>query len=100
MDNAELVRMYKSSIQRVKCSLVELNSEASFIAINILEKRLAVWIGSKSSQVDAALAQKIGADIVSKEFRLSTSTNPIPVHNESKLEKVGFLQSFNNLMLV
>ena len=65
-----------------------LNSCASFIILDENEKELFVWIGENCSQVDRAIAQNIGSDITSKEFKQNTSSNHIPVYVEVSVAEI------------
>jgi hypothetical protein len=46
-DGAQLVRVYKTSIQKVECSMGLLNARACYLLVDDRGKQVAAWIGGE-----------------------------------------------------
>lgn len=62
-DPTSIFRIFKRTIQRVKCSFISLNSYASFIIFSDRLDKLVIWIGKHSDTHDKTMARRLGKEL-------------------------------------
>lgn len=78
MATSSLIRIFKTTIQRVTCEIQSLNSNAVFILINDSGKYVGVWLGEKSSRIDKAVTEtKVIPELI-KMLKLNFSSTTVP----------------------
>lgn len=63
-----LARVYKNTIQRVRCDLGQLNSSAAFVLICSAQRKVILWIGSSCQSNDKTLAETLAFDVINEDF--------------------------------
>jgi hypothetical protein len=94
---AVLVRVYKTSVQRLPCDLSNLSSKAAYVLIVSAVRRCFVWIGNVCSPVDRTIAENLAYDILRDDFQTPSPTENIECMQEDR-EIPSILQSILDAM--
>jgi hypothetical protein len=95
-DPTSILRIYKRTIERVKGTYSQLNSNASFLIVADRQNKVVVWHGNRASSDDCSLAEEIG---ISMGAEMPSGNCGVDVITENK-ENPSSLQAMLSLLWI
>ena len=81
-----LARIYKQTVQRVLCSLSQLNSHAAFIFTCQDAGKIVLWIGECCSEEDISAGNAIVAEVVYYDFQGTAAVDTVYEGKETDVQ--------------
>ena len=83
-----LIRVFKSTVQRIECNHKFLSSFACYIVVSERSKKIVVWIGRNSFNADLLLSKSITRKIMYYEFKQPVNTDIPLVYEAGEVSKL------------
>lgn len=94
-DAPVLARVYKSTVQRIFCHLKLFSSNATYILVSDLVRKVYVWVGSASVIEDIVMAESVAFDILKDDFQNLGEIVTIKEGQEHQQKLVALLDQLN-----